>query len=106
MSSLYAKWLIIMNENIMGTLKAEKKHLRERYNVIKLGIFGSYARGEENGSSDVDILVEFTEVPGMKDFFETEEYLEKVLHKKIDLVRENAIRPELKEQILSEVIYL
>jgi uncharacterized protein len=99
-------WIVIMNEQILVKLKAEKKHLKERYNVIKLGVFGSYARGEENSSSDVDILVEFTEVPGMKDFFETEEYLEKMLHKKIDLVREDAIRPELRKQILSEVIYL
>ena len=39
-------------------------------------------------------------------FFNTEEYLEKLLNRKIDLVRENAIRPELREIILSEVVYL
>ncbi len=68
--------------------------------------FGSFARGEETPDSDIDILVEFSEVPGMIDFLKTEEYLETVLKRKIDLVRENAIRPELKGVIMSEVIMI
>ena len=46
------------------------------------------------------------DVPGMKEFFSTEEYLEGILNRKIDLVRENAIRPELKERIMSELILI
>jgi predicted nucleotidyltransferase len=71
-----------------------------------LECFGSFARGEETPDSDIDILVEFSEVPGMIDFLKTEEYLETVLKRKIDLVRENAIRPELKGVIMSEVIMI
>ncbi|PKL18387.1 MAG: nucleotidyltransferase [Spirochaetae bacterium HGW-Spirochaetae-5] len=95
-----------MNNEIVSKLKAEKKNLFEKYKVTKLGVFGSFARGEETPDSDIDILIEFSEAPGMKLFFSTEEYLEKLLDRKIDLVRESALRPELKDIVLSEVIYL
>jgi len=95
-----------MNPEIISKLKAEKNNLFEKYKVTKLGVFGSFARGEEKPGSDIDILIEFSETPGMMMFFNTEEYLEKLLKRKIDLVRENAIRSELKEAIMSEVIFL
>ena len=95
-----------MNNEIIAKLKADKQNLFNRFKVTKLGVFGSFARGEETPESDVDILVEFSEVPGMKDFFGAEEHLEKLLDRKIDLVRENAIRPELRESVMSEVIFL
>lgn len=95
-----------MNDNIISKLKAEKEYLNRKFKVTRLGVFGSFVRGEETPDSDIDILVEFSEVPGMMDFFSIEEYLEKLLNRKIDLVRETAIRPELKDSILSEVIYL
>ncbi len=98
--------ILRMNQEIISILKAEKNNLNKKFNVTRLGIFGSYARGEEKPDSDVDIIVEFSSIPGMKDFFYTEEYLEKKLNIKVDLVRENAIRSELKEQIMSEVIFL
>ncbi len=95
-----------MNPEIISKLKAEKNILHKKFNVTKLGVFGSFARGEEKPESDIDILIEFSETPGMMNFFNTEEYLEKLLKRKIDLVRENAIRPELKDVIMSEVIFL
>lgn len=95
-----------MNQELILKLQSEKASLHEKYKITKLGVFGSYARGEEKPDSDIDMLVEFEEMPGMIEFFGAEEYLEKVLNKKIDLVRESAIRPELKKRIMSEVIYI
>lgn len=95
-----------MNQEIILKLKAQKKYLHDTYSVTRLGLFGSFSRGEETSDSDVDILIEFRDVPGMKEFFSTEEYLEGILNRKIDLVRENAIRPELKERIMSELILI
>jgi predicted nucleotidyltransferase len=95
-----------MNQDIISTLQIEKTNLYDKYKVTRLGVFGSFARGEETPDSDIDILVEFSEIPGMIDFLKTEEYLETVLNRKIDLVRENAIRPELKSVIMSEVIMI
>jgi len=95
-----------MNPELILKLKSEKAGLHEKYKITKLGVFGSYARGEEKPDSDIDLLIEFEDIPGMTEFFGAEEYLEKVLNKKVDLVREGAIRPELKNKIMSEVIYI
>ena len=95
-----------MNQEVLSKLQLEKKNLYDKYKVTRIGVFGSFARGEETPDSDIDILVEFSEVPGMIGFLKTEEYLETVLNRKIDLVRENAIRPELKGIIMSEVIMI
>lgn len=56
--------------------------------------------------SDVDILVEFEEVPDLFDFIGVERYLEKILRERVDLVRKTAVREELRENILDEVVYV
>ena len=78
----------------------------EKYKIKKIGIFGSFVRGENNRKSDIDILVEFEEVPGLIKFIEIEDYLSKLLGRKVDLVRKKAIRKELKKDILKQVAYV
>lgn len=90
-------------------LKAIGKHwdvLRARYKVKEIGIFGSAVRGEQRKRSDVDVLVEYEELPDLLEFINLENYLEGVLKRKVDLVEKQALRPELKDQILGEVVYL
>ena len=53
---------------IIGILRRKKAYLEETYHVGSIGIFGSCRRGEEREESDVDILVEFSEVPGIFGF--------------------------------------
>lgn len=78
-------------------LGKHKKDLCEQYKVKEIGIFGSFVRGEQKKRSDVDILVDFAESP---------DFLEEILNKKVDLVRKPVIRKELRDQVLSEVIYV
>jgi predicted nucleotidyltransferase len=70
-----------------------------------MGIFGSYARGEEVEESDVDILVEFYEPIGWE-FIDFMEFLEEILDIEVDLVTTGALKPQLKDQILKEVAYV
>ena len=93
-------------EEIERILAEHKKELYQKYKIKKIGIFGSFARGEQSKESDVDIIVEFEEVPGLIKFIEIEEYLSKLLGRKVDLVRKPAIRKELKDKILKEVVYV
>lgn len=93
-------------EEIRNILKIHKEELRERYEVREIGIFGSYVRGEQKETSDLDILVEYETVPGLFKFLELEIYLEEILGTKVDLVRKQAIKPRLKGVILKEVLYL
>jgi len=91
-------------EKIKEILKKHKKELQENFKVKNMGIFGSYVRGEQREASDVDILVEFYETPDLLKFIELERYLEEILGVKVDLVRKQAIREELRERILKEVV--
>lgn len=93
-------------EEIEKILAEHKKELYQKYKIKEIGIFGSFVRGEEDKESDVDIVVEFEEVPGLIKFIEIEEYLSKLLGRKVDLVRKPAIRKELKDKILKEVVYI
>lgn len=93
-------------DEIKNVLKSHKEELRERYEVREIGIFGSYIRGEQKESSDLDILVEYETVLGFFKFLELEIYLEELLGTKVDLVRKQAIKPRLKDLILKEVVYL
>jgi len=97
----------------MASLKDLSKILREhkndfqgKYKVSEIGIFGSHVRKEQKADSDVDILVEFDEAPDLFTFIEFEEYLERLLNTKVDLVQKKALRPQLKKNILEEVVYV
>jgi len=92
-------------EDIEKNLKKYKTFLKEKCKVKKIGIFGSYSRGEATLDSDVDILIEFFEPLGWE-FFDLKEFLEEVLSKKVDLVTESGLRPQMKDKILKKVIYI
>ncbi|MGB3294476.1 MAG: nucleotidyltransferase family protein [Phormidesmis sp.] len=91
---------------IQQWLVLNKPALKERYSVKELGIFGSYVRQEQTEASDVDVLVEFSEVPGLLKFIDLENYLSDHLGVKVDLVHKKGLKPRIGKQILAEVIYL
>lgn len=90
-------------DEIKKILKDQKSEIRKKYGVLIIGIFGSYTRNIQNKASDIDILIEVETPIGLK-FFELWDYLEKLLDCKVDLVRANLLRKEIKEEILKEVI--
>ena len=91
-------------EKILRTIKDLQEEIKKEYKAKIIGLFGSYVRGEQKESSDVDILVRFFEGATLFDFVGLAEFLEEELDVKVDVVSERALRPELKEQILKEVI--
>ena len=91
-------------KQIQSILASSKAELRKRYKVRELGIFGSYSRGEQKKSSDVDILVKFNPNATLFDFVGLVNYLEEKLKIKVDVVSERGIRPELKSSIVKDVV--
>lgn len=91
---------------VIGILRERKRFLQEAYHVGSIGIFGSCRRGEEREGSDVDILVEFSEVPGIFGFLRLEQYLSELLGRKVDLVERSALKPRIGYRVLNEVIYV
>lgn len=94
------------NEEIIKKLRANKEELYKRYNIKSMGIFGSYARGEETPESDIDILVEYEITPSLFELIDLEIKLEEYMNKKIDLVEKYSIKKGLENYILNEVVYL
>lgn len=93
-------------EEIKDILSKHKEAVVREYKVKEIGIFGSVVRGEQKRGSDIDILVDFYELPDVFQLIDLEDYLTKLLKKKVDLVRKGAIRPELKIMIMKETIYV
>ena len=91
-------------EEIKEILKKQKPFLMEKYGVKEIGIFGSYAKGEQKDKSDLDILVEFERSIGFFEFLELEEYLENTIGVKVELVTKGALKPKIGEYILREVV--
>ena len=93
-------------DKIRKILDENKIYLRRKYGVKEIGVFGSYARGEQGKDSDIDILVEFSKPIGFFKFLELEEYLEKLLGVKVDLVSKKALKPRIGECIMREVVFV
>ena len=69
--------------------------LKEDFKVKSIKIFGSYARGEQNENSDLDLIVDFFETPTYFDIVELEDYLSNILNIKVDLLTEEGISPHI-----------
>ena len=82
-----------------------KKILEKKFKVEKIGIFGSYVRGEQRQKSDVDILVEFSGKIGW-DFLDLKDYLQEMLKTKVDLTTPGALKERMKDRILKEVAFV
>jgi hypothetical protein len=93
-------------EEVKAILKEHKAEAVQKYRVREIGIFGSFVRSEQREKSDVDILVSFSGNLVVFKYMELEDYLKKLLHRKVDLVRKGAIRPELKKRIIKEAVYV
>jgi hypothetical protein len=94
-------------DQILTFLFQNKKLLRDKYHIIRIGLFGSYARGEQHPNSDSDLLVEFEENTqnlydlklSLKDFFRNQ------LGMEVDICREKYIKPRIKSSIIKETVY-
>jgi len=94
-------------KEIKAILETCKPILKERFKVQEVGVFGSFARGEETLKSDVDILVDFEkEGKTFDNYMGLKYFLEELLGLKVDLVMKGALKGELRDIILSEVVYV
>ncbi|MGA9751833.1 MAG: nucleotidyltransferase family protein [Acidobacteriota bacterium] len=92
-------------EHVLETLRKEKAGLSQ-FAVKRLAVFGSVARGDMREGSDVDILVEFEPGAhiGLFEFVRLRRHLSHALGLEVDLVTVEALRPEIRERVLSEKV--
>lgn len=86
-------------QEIIETLKKEKPYLQKHFGLLTIGLFGSYAKGQERSDSDIDLLVELTE-PRFSFLAGLQIYLEHKLGQPIELIRK---RKGMSEQFLKRI---
>jgi uncharacterized protein len=91
-------------DEIREDLRSHLPELRERYGVTYLGIFGSWVRGEQKKTSDVDILVEFDRPGTLLDFIHLQNDLVDLLGVRVDLVEKSGLKPTIRPYVLAEVV--
>lgn len=96
---------MITKIEILSKLTELKPILYKDYAVKEIGLFGSYSNNSNTEESDIDILIELEKPIGWK-FFTLELFLENIFNKKIDLVTKNALKEQIKDQILKQVNFV
>ncbi len=91
--------------DILEFLRSHKDEMYEKFGLVKIGLFGSYVRGEQREDSDIDLAVEIKSSNKFRSFFGLKSYLEDGLHKKIDLGIESSIKPIVHQYIKKEIEY-
>ena len=95
-------------ETIKQKIALQKEYLHKTYGVEEIGVFGSYARGDNDENGDIDVSVELNqEVPvGLFEFAGMKFFLEDLLGKKVDLVIKSGIKSLIKDRILSQLVII
>nr|WP_289038528.1 nucleotidyltransferase family protein [uncultured Allobacillus sp.] len=97
---------MLSKQKILDELSKNLNKWREKYGVIRIGLYGSYIRDKQNESSDIDVVVEFNEADlSFDNYMDLKIELEDHFQKQIDLVILNDIKPALKSSILSTITY-
>ena len=100
--------MIKSKEEILNFLSLRKNFLRKNFHIVKLGLFGSFARGDNESGSDIDLIVEFEE--NTQNLFDLKRklkaYLKENLNLEVDICREKYIKPRYKKTILTEAQYV
>jgi len=94
-------------EQIVEYLRANKKVLRDKFGVTRLGIFGSFVRHTQHISSDIDLIVEFEK--GRKNihaFLRLKRFLEKEFARKVDIGFEHSLKPVVRKNIKGRILYV
>src|SRR5665648_418581 len=89
---------IRLRQDVLEVIK-----VADQYGIVKAGVFGSYARGEANDESDIDLLFEFKKVIGLMKLGGLIIDLEEALGKKVDVLQFCAINPQIRDHVLQEV---
>jgi len=91
-------------EEVKHELQALKPTLKKRFKIETVDIFGSYARGEQTETSDLDILVTYSEMVDFLLIARLRRYLRRKLHLPVDIISKEFLNKHIKERVLEEAV--
>jgi len=92
-------------EDILNIIRKHFKYLRKEYHVGRVGVFGSFARGDITPTSDVDVLISFTSPIGWE-IVDVKDFLEEKIGRKVDVVCAGGLKPKVKKNIMEDIIFV
>lgn len=94
-------------QDITQFLASRKAEMTQQFGVVKIGLFGSYARGEADENSDIDLAIEMApDRKNLHNFMAFKRYLEAAFDKKVDIGIESSLKPEARKLIEKEIFYV
>jgi len=93
-------------QEICALLAERKDEIQRLYGVTRIGLFGSFSRGEQREDSDIDIVVELESANVFRAFFGLKHYLESLLGKPVDLGLEHTLKPMVRDRISKDILYV
>lgn len=98
----------ITREEVLSYLQEKKETLFSKYQIVRLGLFGSFAKNEATSESDIDLIVDFQpNTPGLHDKkLEIKHLVKSHFGREVDICTEKYVKPYYRQQILSSVIYV
>lgn len=93
---------------ILEFLTRNKQYFRDQFGIVKIGLFGSYAKDEQTDGSDIDLIVEFAKnTPNLFDVKnELKNYVKEKFNIQVGIAREKYLKPIYRDSILKETIYV
>ena len=98
--------MAMTGSDVYKAIAAELDMLRREYSVERIGLFGSYASGDQKEDSDVDLLVDFGQPVGLFRFVNLRDYLSERLGTRVDLATPSALKPDFRQHVLETVQYV
>jgi predicted nucleotidyltransferase len=92
-------------DNIIEKLRKHQPELLRKYPISKMGVFGSYARGEATKDSDIDIAVEISGPMGLS-FIAMADEIENLFGIKVDVVPKRSIKPGYLPYVEKDIVYV
>ena len=95
-------------QDILNYLKSNQEYYQNQFGIKFIGLFGSFARDEASENSDIDILykIEKDKKLSMFKYLKLTKELEDFFHKKIDLVRDETVKSQIKSYIQKDISYV
>jgi len=93
---------------ILEFLTRNQQYFRDQFGIVKIGLFGSYAKDAQTDGSDIDLMVEFAKnTPNLFDVKnELKKYVKEKFNIQVDIAREKYLKPIYRDSILKETIYV